>query len=138
MTKQTLKPIARQRDPMGYPVGQTTSRTIALALRDCGVTRADRTDKGLLPALNVFNAPASMDPKQTIKGRGHIAWTQGPKGSRSYHCAIVLDAIPLGAIVPNYWPKAVMVANGVQGDTVDGLSLMSTKDLRAFIKGRKS
>ena len=124
-----LKPIARKKDVFGYPVDGTTSRTIALALRTQGVTRQDRTEKGLLPALNVFNAPTSMDPKQTIEGRGHKAWSAGDKGSRSYHAALCLESVLPNAIVPNYYPKKVSV---FRNNTVE---LMDTKELRQYIKG---
>jgi hypothetical protein len=106
-----------------------------------GASRQDVTNYGLAPCLNMVNAPASHPVNQTVVGRGHLAWTTGGKGSKRYFIALVLANIPKGAKVPNYYRASVSIVDG-DGTTgpgcPDGVSVWSTKDLRAWLAANRA
>ena len=143
-----LKPTARaHKSPLAWTHGGVQDKASALYMAanpDTGPVGASRDDVqayGLAPCLNMINAPASHPVNQTVAGRGHMAWSTGGKGSKRYYIALVLDAIPHGAKVPNYYRANVSV---VDPDTdtgpgcPDGVSVMSTKALRAWLAANKS
>lgn len=130
---QSKKPMARAaQSPLGWRIGGVQDKAGALYMRPCGATRQDVADYGLLPCLNMVNAPASVPPQQTVIGRGHMAWTAGDKGHRTYFVALCLKAIPKGAKVPPYYKSQIAVVDGDGGDIVT----WTKAQLRDWLKAR--
>jgi hypothetical protein len=142
---KTLKPTARAHvSPLGWRHGGVQEKAGALYMAanesgPLGATAREIKEYGLLPCLNMINGPDSVPVNQTVVGRGHIAWSQGPKGSKRYYIALCLDAIPMGAKVPPYYRKHVLVAGGETGEGCpDGVSIWTQKQLRAWLAANRS